>query len=187
MTVCFPPLIKPDSRFSRIRLSEFLSLRAKAPTPVWICNDRTLLALVAEMGRHQSSVTPPLCRTSGVPSLLYEFSKPKVWHGITTTTNASDFCHGPISLVRCRRTCAAVGIWPPQQISPFIRASLSSISPMQTPPVYCRNPQRLVWVLTLRPSPNLEGLGCREWNFEAHFYGSCELRASAGSSRRTVA
>ena len=24
MTVCFPPLIKPDGRFSRIRLSEFL-------------------------------------------------------------------------------------------------------------------------------------------------------------------
>ncbi len=23
MTVCFPPLIKPDGRFSRIRLSEF--------------------------------------------------------------------------------------------------------------------------------------------------------------------
>jgi hypothetical protein len=30
MTVCFPPLIKPDERFSRIRLSEFLCQEAES-------------------------------------------------------------------------------------------------------------------------------------------------------------
>ena len=47
-----------------------------------------------------------------------------------------------------------------------------------TPPVYYRSPRRLVWGSTLRPSPNLEGLGCREDYFEAHLCGSyvyCDL------------
>jgi hypothetical protein len=57
MTVCFPPLIKPDGRFSRIRLSEFLASRPEAATPAWGCNSRTLLALIA-----QGAVTSPsLC------------------------------------------------------------------------------------------------------------------------------
>ena len=54
MTVCFPPLIKPDGRFSRIRLSEFLCRTAlvcfaiqrdlQLPDVYW--------ALVALAGRH---------------------------------------------------------------------------------------------------------------------------------------
>ena len=34
MTVCFPPLIKPDGRFSRIRLSEFHIRVAIARWPI---------------------------------------------------------------------------------------------------------------------------------------------------------
>ena len=52
------------------------------------------------------------------------------------------------------------------------------MSPTPTPPVYCQSPRRLVWGSTLRPSPNLEGLGCREDYFEAHLCGSyvhCDL------------
>jgi hypothetical protein len=47
MTVCFPPLIKPDGRFSRIRLSEFLASQPEAATPAWGFNSRTFLALIA--------------------------------------------------------------------------------------------------------------------------------------------
>src|SRR5882757_3954525 len=47
------------------------------------------------------------------------------------------------------------------------------MSPTQTPPVHCQNPRRLVRVPTLRPSPKLEGFGCREYFFEAHLCGSC--------------
>ena len=48
MTVYSPPLIKPDRRFSRIRLSEFL-----APAPMGLgasvsCKSRTFLALIAQ-------------------------------------------------------------------------------------------------------------------------------------------
>src|ERR1700751_4760135 len=53
------------------------------------------------------------------------------------------------------------------------------MSPTQTPPVHCRNPRRLVWVSTLRPSPLSEGFGCRDYPFEAHLcgsYGHCNLR-----------
>src|ERR1700760_4577508 len=52
------------------------------------------------------------------------------------------------------------------------------MSPTQTPPVHCRNPRRLVWVPTLRPSPTIEKLGCRNYFFEAHLCGSyvhCDL------------
>src|SRR4051812_10691528 len=52
------------------------------------------------------------------------------------------------------------------------------MSPTPTPPVYCRNPRRLVWVPTLRPSPETQKLGCREYPFEAHLCGSyvhCDL------------
>jgi hypothetical protein len=52
------------------------------------------------------------------------------------------------------------------------------MSPTQTPPVHCQNPRRLVRVLTLRPSRSVEGLGCREYSFEAHLCGSyvhCDL------------
>ncbi len=52
------------------------------------------------------------------------------------------------------------------------------MSPTQTPPVHCQNPRRLIRVLTLRPSPRVEGLGCREYSFEAHLCGSyvhCDL------------
>src|SRR5882757_2332338 len=52
------------------------------------------------------------------------------------------------------------------------------MSPTQTPPVHCQNPRRLVRVPTLRPSPILEGLGCRDYFFEAHLCGSyvhCDL------------
>ena len=55
------------------------------------------------------------------------------------------------------------------------------MSPTPTPPVHCRSPRRLVWGSTLRPSPNFEGLGCREDYFEAHLCGSCSLRP-AGST-----
>jgi hypothetical protein len=43
----------------------------------------------------------------------------------------------------------------------------------QTPPVHCQNPRRLVWIPSLRPSPKVEGLGCRELSFEAHLCVSC--------------
>ena len=56
------------------------------------------------------------------------------------------------------------------------------MSPTQTPPVHCRNPRRLVWVPTLRPSPNLEGLGCREYYFRgSSLWFICSLRP-AGST-----
>ena len=47
-----------------------------------------------------------------------------------------------------------------------------------TPPVHYRSPRRLIWGSTLRPSPKLEGFGCREDYFEAHLCGSyvyCDL------------
>ncbi len=62
--------------------------------------------------------------------------------------------------------------------SPLTRASLPGMSPTPTPPVHCQNPRRLIRVPTLRPSPNLEGLGCRDDFFEAHLCGSyvhCDL------------
>src|SRR5271156_6150172 len=52
------------------------------------------------------------------------------------------------------------------------------MSPTQTPPVHYQNPRRLIRVPTLRPSPKVEGLGCREYSFEAHLCGSyvhCDL------------
>src|SRR5664279_1661951 len=52
------------------------------------------------------------------------------------------------------------------------------MSPTPTPPVYYPHPRRLVWVQTLRPSPKLQGLGCRDYPFEAHLCGSyvhCDL------------
>ena len=52
------------------------------------------------------------------------------------------------------------------------------MSPTQTPPVHYQHPRRLVWVSTLRPSPRVEGFGCREYSFEAHLCGSyvrCDL------------
>src|SRR6478735_158616 len=47
------------------------------------------------------------------------------------------------------------------------------MSPTPTPPVHCPHPRRLVWMRTLRPSPKIEGLGCRKLHFEAHLCGSC--------------
>jgi hypothetical protein len=44
------------------------------------------------------------------------------------------------------------------------------MSPTQTPPVHYQHPRRLVWVSTLRPSPRVEGFGCREYSFEAHLW-----------------
>src|SRR5260221_8970490 len=94
MTVCFPPLIKPDGRFSRIRLSDFLALRPKAVMPAWGCNSRTFMALIAQGAVTSSSLrfltaeqVASLRSSEGCPD-------PKVWHGIIATTNASDFCHG---------------------------------------------------------------------------------------------
>src|ERR1700679_3040523 len=53
------------------------------------------------------------------------------------------------------------------------------MSHTQTPPVHCQNPRRLIRVPTLRPSPKLEGLGCRGYFFEAHLcvsYVHCGLQ-----------
>ena len=55
------------------------------------------------------------------------------------------------------------------------------MSPTQTPPVHCQVPRRLIRGSALRPSPSLEGLGCRESLFEAHLCGSFALRP-AGST-----
>jgi len=59
MTHCFPPLIKPDGRFSRIRLAEFLASWPKAARPAWDGNSRTFLALIAPRGRHPFFVALP--------------------------------------------------------------------------------------------------------------------------------
>jgi hypothetical protein len=80
-----------------------------------------------------------------------------------------------------RGLCRQLAPAPPEQVSPLTCASLPGMSPTPTPPVYCRSPRRLVWSSTLRPSPNFEGLGCREDYFEAHLCGSYTLRP-AGST-----
>src|SRR4051794_18503495 len=54
-TVCFPPLIKPDRRFSRIRLSEFLARRPRPTRQRGLGRSRTFMALIA-----QWAVTSPL-------------------------------------------------------------------------------------------------------------------------------
>ena len=59
MTIYFPPLIKPDRRFSRIRLSEFLCRRARALRYRVICSSRTF-----------SGAGSP-CGPSPRPSLLF--------------------------------------------------------------------------------------------------------------------
>ena len=100
MTVCFPPLIKTDMRFSRIRLSEFLSRRGKPTRQPGFTTPGLFWALVAsEEAVTTSFVALPCCGTSGVPSLLRVFSEPEVRRGINATTNASDFCHGPNGLL----------------------------------------------------------------------------------------
>jgi hypothetical protein len=43
---------------------------------------------------------------------------------------------------------------------------------------FCRNPRRLAWVPTLRPSSVFKGLGCRLFSFKAHLWSSyvhCDL------------
>src|SRR6266568_5625785 len=109
MTVCFPPLIKPDGRFSRIRLSEFLAPRPKPRRPHGFATPERFWALVALAGRHHVLRCASCGGTSGVPSLPREFSEPEVRHGIITTTNASDFCHGPCGLPLAGG-CAAGGV-----------------------------------------------------------------------------
>src|SRR4051812_30070663 len=54
-TVCFPPLIKPDRRFSRIRLSQFLARRPRPTRQRGLGRSRTFMALIA-----QWAVTSPL-------------------------------------------------------------------------------------------------------------------------------
>src|SRR5476651_1610524 len=52
------------------------------------------------------------------------------------------------------------------------------MSPTPTPPVHYPHPRRLVWMGTLRPSPETQKLGCRKYPFEAHLGGSydhCDL------------
>ncbi len=56
MTNGFPPLLKPDGRFSRIRLSEFLSSWPKAAMPAWGYNSRTFMALIAQRAVTSSSL-----------------------------------------------------------------------------------------------------------------------------------
>jgi hypothetical protein len=50
MTAVFPPLIKPDGRFSRIRLSEFLCRKAEASRYRVICSYRMLFGADSPCG-----------------------------------------------------------------------------------------------------------------------------------------
>src|SRR4051812_27089016 len=61
MTVCSPPLIKPDGRFSRIRLSEFLSRGPKPPRQIGFATPRRFWALIAPRGAVTTSLValPP--------------------------------------------------------------------------------------------------------------------------------
>src|SRR5436189_5468520 len=52
MTDCFPPLIKPDGRFSRIRLSEFLAQQHGPLRQIDLQLANVCRALVALAGRH---------------------------------------------------------------------------------------------------------------------------------------
>ena len=65
MTVCFPPLIKPDRRFSRIRLSEFLCRHAQSLDCAFryrvICTCRTF----------SGAVSPAVAGPSPHPSLRF--------------------------------------------------------------------------------------------------------------------
>ena len=65
MTVCFPPLIKPDGRFSRIRLSEFLCRHAQSLDCAFryrvICTCRTF----------SGAVSPAVAGPSPHPSLRF--------------------------------------------------------------------------------------------------------------------
>ena len=65
MTVCFPPLIKPDGRFSRIRLSEF-HLRSAKPLA------QSGLESVQAIGIKEIAARPSLIFPRRIPVLAPE-------------------------------------------------------------------------------------------------------------------
>ena len=73
MTVCFPPLIKPDRRFSRIRLSEFLASQPQSRDQLGFATRERVWALVALTGRHHVLRCASLLRNKWRP-----FAPPRV-------------------------------------------------------------------------------------------------------------
>ena len=133
--------------------------------------------------------------TSGPASLRRVLSRPpKVGRSIIATIRTSDFCHGPASLARGRRTCA--GGWlaataadlprwdvilarlsPLRSASPFTRASLPIMSPTQTPPVRCDAHDCCPWQAPpFGLHPILRGSAAGGCFLEAHCCGSWSLR-----------
>ena len=84
--------------------------RRSAGVSMELANPERFSALIAPRGAvTRLVIARPHCGTSGIPSLPREFSRPKeVWHGIITTTNASDFCPGPSGLAL--EACALGGV-----------------------------------------------------------------------------
>jgi hypothetical protein len=111
MTVYFPPLIKPDGRFSRIRLSEFLGRKADAFRPSVICSCRTLLGACSPCG---PSPRPSLLFTSAeqVASLRSSAGCPDQRSG-----TGSSLLRTPPTSAMTQTAFPFVGVAPPVEFS----------------------------------------------------------------------
>ncbi len=132
MTVCFPPLIKPDGRFS-----EFLCRKALALQYRVICGCRTFSGAGSPpAGRHRVPPRSSPCGTSGVPS-----HPPRVARTQRGPARDQHYYERLRLLPRPARPRPLSGLrrrlgllcYPPWQTSPLARAPLPDMSPTQTP------------------------------------------------------
>jgi hypothetical protein len=146
MTVCFPPLIKPDRRFSRIRLSEFLGRKADALGPSVICSCRTLLGACSPCG---PSPRPSLLFTSAeqVASLRSSASFPNQRSGA-----GSSLLRTPPTPALARTASPFKGVAPPVEsllamtgLPAFPNVTSQHVAHAD-PAGPLSGPRRLVWV-----------------------------------------
>jgi len=112
MTVCFPPLIKPDGRFSRIRLSGFLCRRATARRYRVICSCRTLSGAVSPRGPspHPSLRLSPAEQVASLRS-------PMFCPGHQRSGMGSSLLRTPPTSVMARAAFPVSGVAPPVESS----------------------------------------------------------------------
>ena len=112
MTVCFPPLIKPDGRFSRIRLSGFLCRRATARRYRVICSCRTLSGAVSPRGPspHPSLRFSPAEQVASLRS-------PMFCPGHQRSGMGSSLLRTPPTSVMARAAFPVSGVVPPVESS----------------------------------------------------------------------
>jgi hypothetical protein len=107
MTVKLPPLIKPDGRFSRIRLSEFLCRKARALRYRVICSCRTFYGAGSPLGPspHPSLLFSP---AEQVVSLRSSAGCADQW-----SATESSLLRTPPTPVTARAAFSVAGVVPP--------------------------------------------------------------------------